>query len=227
MMVYLVVFGRQEFFTGSKLFRDIREYIDDNYVEAHVRKRIENEREAIWHCDEQQALQMDMSLMDNTAGDIRRDDFYVEPEMSKPETRPVPVLPAAKATSKINWSRLVSQTDEGFSKALLRLIDEKGMTDAQCYKKANVDRRLFSKIRSDPAYKPSKPTVFAFAIALELTLQETREFLQKAGFALTHSSKLDLVLEYCIRNGIYDVISINEVLFDLDLPLLGNTSNVA
>lgn len=227
MMVYLVVFGRQEFFTGSKLFRDIREYIDDNYVEAHVRKRIENEREAIWHCDEQQALQMDMSLMDNTAGDIWRDDFYVEPEMSKPETRPVPVLPAAKATSKINWSRLISQTDEGFSKALLRLIDEKGMTDAQCYKKANVDRRLFSKIRSDPAYKPSKPTVFAFAIALELTLQETREFLQKAGFALTHSSKLDLVLEYCIRNGIYDVISINEVLFDLDLPLLGNTSNVA
>ena len=101
------------------------------------------------------------------------------------------------------------------------------MTDAQCYKRANVDRRLFSKIRSDPEYRPSKPTVFAFAIALELTLPETQQFLKKAGFALTHSSKLDVVMEYCIKEGFYDVIQINEVLFDLDLPLLGNSSHAA
>ena len=101
------------------------------------------------------------------------------------------------------------------------------MTDAQCYKKANVDRRLFSKIRSDPDYRPSKPTVFAFAIALELSLPETKNLLQKAGFALTHSSKLDVVLEYFIKRRFYDILQINEVLFDLDLPLLGNSSNVA
>jgi hypothetical protein len=121
----------------------------------------------------------------------------------------------------------VKQTDEGFSAALLRMIDERGMTGVQCYRKANVDRRLFSKIRSDPGYRPSKPTVLAFAVALELSLPETKEFLGKAGFALTHSSKMDLVLEYCIKERIYDVIRINEVLFDLDLPLLGNNSSAA
>ena len=227
MMVYLVVFGRQDFFTGSKLFQDIREYIDDNYVDLHVHQRIENAREAMWHRDEQQALEMDMSLMDGAAGPFRDDDFETAPKAGIPEIKPAFAHPAQKAASEIDWERLASQTDEGFSEALLRLIDEKGMTDAQCNKKANVDRRLFSKIRSDPAYRPSKPTVFAFAIALELTLPETREFLQKAGFAITHSNKMDLVLEYCINNRFYDVISINEILFDLDLPLLGNSNNVA
>ena len=106
------------------------------------------------------------------------------------------------------------------------MIDEKGMTDAQCYKKANVDRRLFSKIRSDPEYRPSKPTVFAFIMALELPLPEAKALLKKAGFALTRSSKLDVVMEYCIRTRFYDVLQINEVLYELDLPLLGN-SNVA
>ena len=96
------------------------------------------------------------------------------------------------------------------------------MTDAQCYKKANVDRKLFSKIRSNPAYKPSKPTVLAFAVALELTLPETKTLLKKAGFALTRSSEFDLVLEYCIKHRVYDVIQINEILFELDMPLLGS-----
>ena len=121
-----------------------------------------------------------------------------------------------------DWKKLIRQTDEGFSQALLRLIDERGMTDAQCYKKANVDRKLFSKIRSNPAYKPSKPTVLAFAVALELTLPETKTLLKKAGFALTRSSEFDLVLEYCIKHRIYNIYDINEVLFGLDMPLLGS-----
>ena len=227
MMVYLVVFGREEFFTGSKLFRDVREYIDDNYADAHVHKRVENERQALWHHDERKALEMDMSLMDSTAGSGWEDDFFCAPELNIPKEKPSFSRPSASPASKIDWNGVVNQTDESFSEALLRLIDEKGMTDVQCYKRANVDRRLFSKIRSDPAYRPSKPTVFAFAVALELTLPETKEFLKTAGFAITHSSKLDLVLEYCIKIRFYDVISINEVLFDLDLPLLGNSNNVA
>ena len=234
MTVYLVVFGRQEFFTGKKMFRDVQEYIDDHYAETHVRKNIEIRREKLWHRDEKAAPEMDQSFF---ADGMSLPDAMPAPKAGyAPAARP---RPAAKAkpvpdaatcegsAADVDWNELVRQTDEGFSAALLRMIDERGMTDAQCYKKANVDRRLFSKIRSDPEYRPSKPTVFAFAVALELSLPETEKFLGKAGFALTHSSRMDLVLEYCIKERIYDVIQINEVLFDLDLPLLGNSSSVA
>ena len=208
MTVYLVVFGRTEFFTGKKLFRDVQEYIDDHYAATHIRKNIEQSREALWHLDEEKALELDHSLYAGMAADM---------------AMPAP-SPAAKPQT--DWLELIRSTDEGFSQALLRMIDEKGMTDSQCYKKANVDRRLFSKIRSDPEYRPSKPTVFAFIMALELPMPEAKALLKKAGFALTRSSKLDVVMEYCIKTRFYDVLQINEVLYELDLPLLGN-SNVA
>ena len=147
---------------------------------------------------------------------------YAMPDLSS-VPKPASAPSVGNALPK-DLENLLRKTDAGFSETLLKLIDESGEKDSTIYKRANVDRRLFSKIRSNPDYRPSKATAVAFAIALELNLDETNDLIGRAGYVLSHSSKADLAVECFIKNQIYDIDTINEVLYAYDLPLIGGAA---
>ena len=213
MLVYIVVFDRSSFQISEKLFSDIAAFIDDKYADTHFIFR-QSQRDAQ---SESTIIGTTEILPDETKTDV------MSPKPFPKDASVTAALPTRQAQPPaISLEEMLKQEDESFSQALLRKIDEKGMTDSACYKKANVDRKLFSKIRSDTHYHPSKSTAIAFAIALELPLEETNDLLRKAGFALSHSSKFDLIIEYFIINKNYNVFEINEALFAFDQALLGN-----
>lgn len=194
MEVYLVIYGKESMLLSEKLFSSIEKFIDDNYVEDH---------------------KVSERLRGIESYDIQRDEISYQSE----EFDDLMYAPRPKESRSIE--DVMDQLEDTFVEMLFRLIDEKDMTDVETYKRANIDRKLFSKIRSNIDYSPSKATAIALAIALELNLDETRDLLGKAGYALSRSNKSDLIVEFFIGEKNYNIFEINEALFDFDQIPIG------
>ena len=246
MDVTLVVFDKRAFELSASLVADVGEYIDEHYVEKQreaeygggqsmplqqaARRREDREfREP----RTQAAPQREDS---GFASYVQREDSAFSPHMGNvphaESALPSPAEPDGEKRKESFWNvfrrkkkaslaDVIKQPGETFQERLFRFIDDRGLTDAQVYKKANLDRKLFSKIRCSDEYIPRKRTVLALAIALRLNLDETLDLLRSAGFALSPGSRADLIVAYCIQNNIYDIYRINALLFEYDQPCLG------
>ena len=197
MKVYLCVFDKESYSFSQKLFNDIQEFIDDEYVDEH-----------------------DEDYYDELGGAHEE-----EPLMLCKCCEALPPMEADEAEQPdidgLSLKDYIEQMDKSFQEMLFDLIDESGMTDVECYKKANVDKRTFSKIKSNKDYRPSKQTVIAFAISLQLDIDETQALLATVGFTLSRSNVFDKIIRYFIHNKNYDIFEINQALFEFDQVLLG------
>ena len=231
MHVYLVIYDRRSFLISSSLYANIQSFIEDSDIKPEYYE-IQEARRLACNRPSPEALKSEASPKARPSGirpsfhwkrkerekeaEIRDADEDISPERD--------FCMGAKSASVLpdDLGKYVSRLDEGFREMLIRKIDEKQMTDAECYKRANIDRKLFNKIKNQPDYKPGKSTVLALAISLKLPMKEIREMLEKAGFSLSHSNKFDLIVEYFILHGNYNIWEINEALFSFDQKLLGS-----
>lgn len=228
----LVVFERAVVQMGNALVEQVQEYIDDEYVDSSSfmrRDMGELERELQWTEDASAPLSVEMAEPVALPECLQEDDASItapRPFVAANIRMPGAAMPGAPsragATLDAEIAQLVATLDAPFSTTLLALIDARGMTDAEVYHRANISRQLFSKIRGNESYRPSKQTVVALAIALELDMSATQDLLARAGFTLSKSSKFDVIVRFFIERGIYDLFQLNEVLFAYDLPLVGS-----
>lgn len=228
----LVVFERAVVQMGNALVEQVQEYIDDEYVDSSSfmrRDMGELERELQWTEDASAPLSVEMAEPVALPECLQEDDAsiaaprpFVAANIRMPGAAMPGVPSRAGATLDAEIAQLVATLDAPFSTTLLALIDARGMTDAEVYHRANISRQLFSKIRGNESYRPSKQTVVALAIALELDMSATQDLLARAGFTLSKSSKFDVIVRFFIERGIYDLFQLNEVLFAYDLPLVGS-----
>lgn len=196
--IYLVVFDKKSFKISKTRFKDIKKYIDDNYADLH--KNNYSNRSVLEFYDKKLNTEVEYEEMEEIklCEDSICESFHIGRSLDD----------------------VISNLDESFSQMLLRLIDEKGLTDVETYKRANIDRKLFSKIRNKVDYTPKRTTAVAFAIALKLSLDETLDLLSKAGYTLSNSNKFDIIIKYFIETQNYNIFEVNEALFEFDQPTL-------
>lgn len=193
MQIYLVVFEKTSLALSEKLVQYVKSYIDESYVDAYEKASYGN-------------------------AESRR-ERYIAQRMA--ECRPAPCISASCENKTMSLDDFVKKKDAGFTEKLLSLIKAKGVKNSVVYKKANISKQHFSKLINDPNAKPSKPTAIALAIALELDVDETKDLIGRAGYALTNSSTFDLIIRYFIEHGQYNIIEINIALYEFDQILLG------
>ena len=206
--VALCVYDRDSYEFSQRMFSDIRALIDDAYVREQEARL---EEECARAC-------MDVENSPSAAS------FSASPPFRRirPPVRGETASPIVPACSALSLEDLLRNLDKDFRQTLFSHIDRLGITDVECYKRANVDKRTFSKLKSNKNYRPSKPTAVAFAVSLELSLEETQHLLSTAGMALSNSSPFDVIVRYFIERGCHNVFEINEALFEFDQPLLGS-----
>jgi O-acetyl-ADP-ribose deacetylase (regulator of RNase III) len=201
MQVTLVMFDQTAARLGFMLRKDLVSYIDDHYVEEH---RSLNRRDPYgpWATPSEKRREPAREKPEYLQDDDSDYMSLVLPSMAMPE-------------------ELVFPIEKTFSEALLKLIDAKGMTDVETYKRSNIDRRLFSKIRSNADYSPRKSTVLALTIGLKLSVQDAQDLLARAGFAFSPCDRRDLIVRYFLERGEHDIAKVNGALYDFDQELLG------
>ena len=199
---------------NQRLYESVGEYIDKYYVDKPEDIRSDKEVKSIFDriskfIKKKTGAQYDFEKDEDIELYDCEEVSFDDADMRKTK---VTVAMSSTVAANRNIESLMGQMEETFSQRLLRLIDERGMTDSEAYNKAYIDRRHFSKIRKDVNYTPNKKTVLAFAIALELSIDEAKDLLNSAGFALSRSSKTDIIVAYFLQNKIYDMFEINEIL---------------
>ena len=199
MNVTLVVFGKEEYELSGSLFSKIDAYIDERYVQ----EQSEKEYRVAFSISQRSEVPKDRRITSETSR------AYSVSDMSE------------RISYQESLSDRIKHLGETFQERLFRMIEERKLTDAQVYKKANIDRKLFSKIRCSTEYTPKKKTVLALALALELCMDDTKDLLASAGYAFSPSSRFDLIIQYFIENQVYDIYAINIALFEHDEPILG------
>lgn len=238
MEIILVVFDEDSFVLSGKIFSGVDAFIDENYVSEKMDSEYtlgasaaafsvgsipigESRRgRRLFKGEFRSSGRKDSERAESIKADIA-DDEECDEECDAAPIMEAPMAMASTDRAGRSLNDLLDNVSETWQESLLRLIDEKGYTDTEVYKRANVDRKLFSKIRSNSQYQPKKITAVAFALALKLSLDETKDLLGRAGYALSPSSRFDLIIEYFIEQGVYDTYTINLALFEHKQPLLG------
>lgn len=217
MAIYLVVFDRAAFAASLGLTDEVRSFIDENYVDSHARGHAE--RAADLAASMVGANFWEAEGRHGDADTLEADAYSLEPPVCAAAPSSAPM---SEPVDRDEIAGLLANLDASFSQAVLALIDASGLTDAQVYRRANLSRQLFAKIRKDGGYRPTKQTAVALAVALDLDMAQTQELLAHAGLTLSASSKFDVIVRYFIEHGRHDIFELNAMLFAFDQPLLGS-----